>query len=157
MWADTQSDTGLPPELLAEVNQRFPELEKERAQVMELSKGLRQKHYDGGAPADWSKADPSQCAEKAGRLEDVIVADLDAGIPIGVTADIGDLDAWSTRGKAPAWHAFLLIGYSRYPDGRIQFKTRNSWAGLNPGVWGHELCRIGSLDKVLTPSESPSR
>jgi len=157
MWAQTLNDTSLPPEMLAAVKQRFPELESERAQTLQLTTDLARKHVSGGEPDDWRHAPPSKCADKEGRIGPMLAADLDAGVPVAVSADIGDLDAWNTRGSGQAMHAFLLIGYTSFSDGSVRFKTRNSWAGMNPDFLGTDLCRIQALDKVLVPSDPATR
>jgi len=156
-YADDLADTSLRPKVVDKVHALWPGLEGEREATAKLLSGVVQEQYPAGGPPDWRQADASACAEKAKRLEGILRGYLDAGIPMGIDADIGGMDSWKNADSGIAAHGFLFVGYEASSDGTVLFKTRNSWAGLNPDFKASDLCRVRSLHWVLTPAEQASR
>jgi hypothetical protein len=96
----------------------------------------------------------ADCATLGIRQGQDILVELRAGRPVGVAMTLKGLDSWGQRGATTdANHAFIIAGYAPAADGKLVFKTRNSWGGDNPDVLESDLCRIYQLSSLRAPKD----
>jgi hypothetical protein len=87
---------------------------------------------------------PRNCAFVSRPQRDYLRAQLDAGMPVGVTLDLAGYAEWGQQAVAPGQgsHAVVVDGYDLGPRGLV-FKTLNSWGpGRNMPLPEDALCRV---------------
>lgn len=131
---------------------------KERAAAKALLEGLRveTKGFKRLWRWDPTRLTPEQCRNVSAEQRSVLLAELDAGRPVGVSMALFGLPDWSgPAGSRDDQHVFVVTGYDRLDD-RVTFHSRNSWGGLNPDVDDGFLCRVNQLVSVAGPGEHPA-
>jgi hypothetical protein len=151
-WTEKFSDPAFRKEVERSLIRTDDRVDSERAQMKELFKDARLVRKDF-PDFDDLKANAAECRIAGADARAAIVGELDAGRPVGVSMHLTGLKSWGSQTDKHAWHAFVISGYEPGKTG-LRFKVRNSWGGVNPDVLESQLCRIGSVENVLWPSET---
>jgi hypothetical protein len=155
-WQELFSDPGVRRELDAALLGDPEVPASQRAAIKKIFAGMRlaSRHFE------WFESKgltPKGCLGLGADRARAIKGELDAGRPVAVSMLLTGLKAWGmTEKDRDAYHAFAITGYFAGKDGLLRFKTRNSWAGVNPPVREDEACRINHVDSVLVSGETES-
>lgn len=116
--------------------------------------------------AELMNISPEKCLDSSQTQREAILAELDAGRPVVVIAQLLGMKQWHPKQRptdspnSTANHLFLITGYRQNEAGRLTFQIRNSWVNdgkpYNPDVTPEELCHVIEVTTLLTPEEAGS-
>ncbi len=152
-WVAYLQEEGARKEIAATLGVDIHDRDAERALIRDLFKGVQLERKEFPLIEE-ARIKSDKCRELGADRLTLIKAELDAGRPVAVSMYLNGLKSWGVAASGEhAYHAFALVGYKQGKKGLL-FTTRNSWAGVNPPVAEHQLCRVFSVESLLVPGET---